>query len=382
MDRGRLDATPTASLRSKTLRIATIAALSQFAAACVVPNSMHLTQGVTPQKLDTNVRFQTTYYFRAFDYCWSADAAVGSSRYRLIVPETDTLYRYRMTGKASALGNQIKFESGTLTKEQIDPFGTDVTYNKDIDGYVYRSQDEAKRQAEDAATARAAEVARTAALERFQALADMLVATENDQTLSRAEKDELKTELRAGMRTALQRYIGTLDTAMDPSVKRLVDALDARVKALEARAVPSSDLTTLKADVEQLKTDVAGLQAEYVKKGLADACSIGEFRRRGFQIMGPEGMRPFDQDSRLLMAMHSSAKPLIETLSEYSSRLLKPRINVSDQLLPLAQETTVVVRTQRVLDRVLIDSAKADATPPAVGSIFDQAIKEFGGSAK
>ena len=79
---------------------------------------MHVTDGVTPMKADTNVRFRTTYYFRVFDYCWSGDANIDADHtYQKIVPETDTLYRYRMTGKASALANQIRFESGMLRKE-------------------------------------------------------------------------------------------------------------------------------------------------------------------------------------------------------------------------------------------------------------------------
>lgn len=135
-----------------------IVLVGQAAAACVVPRSMHVANGTTPDKSDINVRFRTTYYFRVFDYCTSAKIDTDNT-YAKIVPETDTLYRYRMSGKASALGNQIKFESGTLQKEQIDPFGADVVYNKDINGFIYRSADDAKQEA-----ARKAQRAEEAAL--------------------------------------------------------------------------------------------------------------------------------------------------------------------------------------------------------------------------
>jgi len=114
--------------------------------ACSVPNHMHVTEGVAPQNVDLNVRFRTTYYFRVFDFCWQADLPVeGGVSYRDIIPATDTIYRYRMTGKASALGSQIKFESGTINADQIDPFGSDVVYDRDAGGYIHRTQEEAKR---------------------------------------------------------------------------------------------------------------------------------------------------------------------------------------------------------------------------------------------
>ncbi len=105
---------------------------------------MHVTEGISPKHVDTNVRFRTTYYFRVFDYCWQANPDLDGKKYRQIIPETDTMYRYRMTGKASALGSRIKFESGTLDASAIDPFGSDAVYRDEIGGYVVRSADEAK----------------------------------------------------------------------------------------------------------------------------------------------------------------------------------------------------------------------------------------------
>ena len=82
---------------------------------CSVPNHMHLERGLSPEHSDMNVRFRSTYYFRTFDYCWNGNARFGSTeRYRDIVPQTDTIYRFRMTGKAKTLTNKVKFESGIL----------------------------------------------------------------------------------------------------------------------------------------------------------------------------------------------------------------------------------------------------------------------------
>jgi hypothetical protein len=66
-------------------------------------------------------------------------------------------------------------------------------------------------------------------------------------------------------------------------------------------------------------------------------CSNGQQARRGFQILGPEGFRTFDQDERLLMAVSYGAKPVISLLQELSSRKLSVRAG-SEPLRELATE--------------------------------------------
>ena len=140
----------------RAAKLVAVACACQMAAACAVPGHMHVTNGIAPQNADTNVRFRTTYYFRVFDFCWNDKTTVDTGLlYKNIVPETDTLYRYRMTGKASALANQIHFESGTLDATQIDPFGASVSYNSDANGWVARTRGEvaAEAQADDTSSA-------------------------------------------------------------------------------------------------------------------------------------------------------------------------------------------------------------------------------------
>ena len=52
-----------------------------------------------------------------------------------------------MTGKAGSLFNKVHFESGTLLKSEIDPFGSNVKYNEDTGSFQYISKDEAKKKA-------------------------------------------------------------------------------------------------------------------------------------------------------------------------------------------------------------------------------------------
>ena len=64
-----------------------------------------------------------------FDYCAGANSGKAACAQ---VPRIDSLYRFRMTGKASTIGKTIKFESGTLKSYQIDPYGASVIYDRRI----------------------------------------------------------------------------------------------------------------------------------------------------------------------------------------------------------------------------------------------------------
>ena len=80
--------------------------------------------------------------------------------------------------------------------------------------------------------------------------------------------------------------------------------------------------------------------------------------RRGFQVLGPEGWRTFDQDERLLVAMSSSASPLVSTLKDLSGRVLNARDNPEAELLPIAIEQKRLAEAGRALDREKRDDKK------------------------
>ncbi|KLN62214.1 hypothetical protein WH96_01430 [Kiloniella spongiae] len=133
--------------------------------ACGTPDFIHVRKGVNPENQDTNVRFRTTYYFRVFDVCGglqpddskliSNGAKTSSPFVNPIVGGrilTDSLYRFRMTGKANALASEVKFESGTLRKQEIDPFGATIQTHKETGQpqFVSRKQAEARSFRKDA----------------------------------------------------------------------------------------------------------------------------------------------------------------------------------------------------------------------------------------
>jgi len=134
------------------------------AAGCTAPQSMLVRTGDEPRYEDDDVAFRTTYYFRVFDVCEGirpgfANASAGPSGTpvaynqlfnepkRPIKLQTDSLYRFRMTGKASTLGSQIQFESGTLRKDQIDPFGANVVFDKANSRFYFKSQEDTQADA-------------------------------------------------------------------------------------------------------------------------------------------------------------------------------------------------------------------------------------------
>ena len=125
---------------------------------CARPESMLVRKGNAPDKIDKYVAFRTTYYFRVFDYCANRkrvdeyfdggnniDHTTKSNRLYTIL--NDSLYRFTMTGKASTLLNKIKFESGTLTAAEIDPFGSKIIYDEKQKRFRYSSRQEALQKA-------------------------------------------------------------------------------------------------------------------------------------------------------------------------------------------------------------------------------------------
>lgn len=113
---------------------------------CYMPEAYQVVNTVHPKYEDEDVRFRTTYYLRVFDLCRVNEpngnekedvyqlGAAGliyrkSERYRII---KDSLYRFRMTGQSQAYHKNVRFESGTLTDYQIDPFGTTIEFDEKL----------------------------------------------------------------------------------------------------------------------------------------------------------------------------------------------------------------------------------------------------------
>ena len=476
-----------------------VLAVAALLAGCGMPSSMEVRTANEPKYEDDHVRFRTTYFFRVFDYCHMPGTSAADSPHI----RADSLYRFRMTGKAEALTNDVVFESGTLKSYEIDPFGAAVTYDKANRRFRFQSRAETERNAvcakrdqelarlwqdynngnlsqklKDAIEGRIEAALRSAsclsdgsetaaasgpagapqshlvaqALRRvgghleqaaaaiaslpaiawknaagnqtktvtvalknlsgklddagktlgkteagkggdFQTAGNALVAVAGDVGVTYAnlgnptmKTDEAKKPLAAAaeaLRRAGKAMAGINPVSYATAMQEAAQALDeAGAKLYEFISltedlkafVPPPDDKAAPADKnaygeeknnfsegakktrESLAVAARNLREAAQQAALSAArpvagCAPGEAMRRGFQILGPEGFRTFDQDDRLILAMSSSAKPLIAQIKDISGRMLAEQTAPGDALLGLVQARLKVSQAIQALDK-------------------------------
>jgi hypothetical protein len=239
-----------------------------------MPEHMEVRTDIDPRNVDEDVRFRTTYYFRVFDICAGQlsdrEQEIGKEngesdftdiKHGAYILMTDSLYRFRMTGKGSSIFSDIHFESGTLHRSEIDPFGSAIVFDKQLGRHRYVTQRETQ-----------------------------------DQAGEKADFEAVKTIIKDDF------------VQLDPQIKEsLKMELNDLVKNFLALHTPSKN------------------QQNTGPNQPTQLCPSGATAQRGFQILGPEGWRTFNQDERLIMAMATSGKPVISTMKELSARALNER---------------------------------------------------------
>ncbi len=239
-----------------------------LSACAQIPDQMQIDTGNDPFNADKDVRFRTTYYFRVYDYCYDADTTTA------LRPQTDSLYRFVMTGKANAYANKVRFESGTLLASEIDPFGATIERDDETNRVRFVSQ----KEVEDTAI-------------RNQGFAEI------DRLL------DLRARLaKMSGANGEQAVNSDVTVVIDQKIKEI---LDAGVFVGRARDT-GNDSSSGSSEASS-----------------AENCPPGTQTQRGFQIMGPQGVKTYNQEDRLIMAMTSDASPLIASLEEVSGRMLK-----------------------------------------------------------
>ncbi len=313
------------------------AAFLFMTAGCGVPKHMRVRSGVDPRYQDDDVRFRTTYYFRTFDPDTDNNESGVKGTHK------DSLYRFRMTGKAHSLSNKVHFESGILHKDEIDPFGAAVVYDEKLGRYRFVSQSETKQEAV-----------------RYQQYAEL------DKLLNRYEAlykkkgkgiiddDDLK-----GMQTEYATQIkNIIKNIKIPGVKD-----NGNGNSNEEKDVPGS-LSKEKAGgsgpASSTNVESHGSSSIANPAGAKDEENGNSNNSgKGFQILGPQGWKTFDQDERLILAMTSSGKPLISGMRELSNRVLNEQPNTSEILLPLVNEQLKISKAERQLDSAALDKDKS-----------------------
>jgi len=307
-------------------------------AACSIPKQFQVRSGTDPDYIDQDVRFRTIYYFRAFDYC--GELTPDLKRTRIM---NDSLYRFRMTGKASSATNKVHFESGTLLASEIDPFGANVEFDPETARFSFKSRGRTDE-----------ERTRKEAFDDIKALVALY-----DGALKPYEQGG---DLKKSVTELVQQRLNRLSYA---AVSEPGQTSEGAVKTKLVQTV-SSGYGALRSTPRDYST-ASPTRTAPTPTG---TCAAGP-ARRGYQIFGPEGWRTFDQDERLLLAMSSSGKPLIDTLRELSDRVLQAKHTSQPSTTVLLKEQLRTRGAQRALEP---DSAKAD--PKAA---LDAALKAFGG---
>ena len=286
-----------------------LAALLLLGGCAVVPEPMQVATGNDPKNVDRDVRFRTTHYFRVFDYC---DGMGGDDVVRIPYGQ-DALYRFRLTGKANSLTNTVHFESGTLTAAELDPLGARVVFD-DESGHHFLESAQAMRERQ-----------RLAELKRLTALYEQTrrnLHGEQAGESAAAQDQAVLAALAEAVKGQSARLSGP--TGRRPGAGASAPGIGSEADGANAAGNATGNGTTGRAQGATPQgaagSTTATTQEAPSNHSWTTYCSQP---KRGFQILGPEGWRTFDQEERLVFAMSSSAQPLIGTLKELGSRVLE-----------------------------------------------------------
>ncbi len=300
-----------------------------------VPPALRVDQGEHPAYQDEQVRFRTTYYFRIVDACkveegmtqsGDGDYATTSEPFRVrqngkLKIVSDSLYRFRMTGKASALFANIRFESGVLRAEQIDPFGSQVQFDQTTNAFRVVPASVSR------AEARRVDIVRE--VDRLVTLSEKVTSKYGDAT-------EVKSEI---------------SRQITKQIKLLGDENDSGM-------------------------GTAGNGTGNSTKNSSDPlCPDGRPIQRSYFLYGPEGVRRLDPDQRLLMAMTSNSKPLIGMLQQLSGMALHGQQPAEADWKNLMDER---VRVSEALDDLKSVMAKEDRQKNDIQQVISTLKNRFG----
>ncbi len=477
-------------------------ALLGLLTACALPKSMGVRSGTEPRHEDDDVRFRVTYFYRVYDYC-SHPSRAKDDPYHI---KSDSLYRFRMTGKANALFTKVHFESGTLKSYEIDPLGAAVAFDEKNGRFHFQSREQTERNANCAAVeeemerlagkikAFSSDQAANATLinaynTRLTALAasnaclpvtiveklpapsvdntkplrlagsnlgEVAVVTPDPLPIVATLTDSKNITLTVNLNDAATKLkkagnaFKGMESGMDNS-KGFTEAGDELLTitfdklSLEGESVKTDAANKFKKSVKdaELKIKDAGSSLKamvkepessslYLSKAganlanagdlldeLADyfsdsekvlgtnddkyipkeeflplnkmalalsqvgrnlqvaasgnranskSCNPGENLKRGFQVIGPQASSEFDPDDRLVMAMSSSASPLIGQLKDISARVLAEQQSPGDSLLEL-------VKARLTVSKAVNELEKPVAEDETIKSLGDKARK-------
>ena len=267
------------------------------------------------------IKSDLPYYFRIVDSCkveagrkngtssYNKDEKRGPFRVRTggkfkIV--NDSLYRFRMTGKASALFANIRFESGVLRANEIDPFGS------------------------------------TVALDEKTRTFHVTPATVNRRN---ARRHEIRKEIRQ-LKELLEELANAKHGYNNEQIKTIKSMLENMIVEQIKRLAVEND-TAISTTPDSTSSNSNNRSSTKSEEG---DCPDGRPFQQSYSLYGPEGVRRLDPDERLVMAMTSDSKPLIGMLQELTDRSLKAQQTPGTEFKDIAAERSRVSHAQHDIE--------------------------------
>ena len=318
-----------------------------------VPKEMQVRSGASPSYQDDNVRFRTTYYFRVISIC--DDGKVNTDTSKL---DIDSLYRFRMTGKAGALANKIHFESGFLPKSAIDPFGSVVSYDSENNRFHVSSHEDIQRISKQKERLNEQAREQKFLLEQRASKRKILIDEINNYLRIMGADSFEETDKDGLMATSLTALIkGNVDT-----ITALNGSLSTEARHDDAEIIKKIGELADALKSHKLETDkiIQAINDKVSKDKQDKSICTTNSNQYGFQVLGPQGMRTYDQDQRLLLSMSTSAKPLVATLKELATRMMPRPTNNTEALLQVTEERLTLSRTERELFRLEDEISRID----------------------
>ena len=325
-------------LQTSSPRVLTISILLLLAGGCStigdVPPAMRVNLGEHPAHQDEQVRFRTTYYFRIVDSCGVEEGKNQNNhndynstdpapfmvrRYGKLKIVSDSLYRFRMTGKASALFAKIRFESGVLRSGQIDPFGSQVALDKGTNTFRVIPANDIRENAR-----------RQDIIEEIKRLSKL------NESLDGKGQEKNKD---------------LIATMIENQIKLLGNENDSGLGSAKNDNTGGSNPAT---------TELL--------------CPDGRPTQRSYFLYGPEGVRRLDPDERLLMAMTSDSKPLIGMLQQLAGMSLNGQQIHENEWKDIANERARISSAHRDIETLM---KKPDLTEPEIEKLIKKLETSF-----
>lgn len=357
-----------------------------------VPSGLRVGTGLEPEYIDQQVRFRTTYYFRVLEGCplkknESDDFSTVSELFTKrisgnLVPLSDSLYRFRMTGQAAALFNKVHFESGVMRKEQIDPFGSTVRYNEEANSFLPISADQLRSQAKN-----------DAAMNDISRMRKLIEEFKKDTNFTNESKQAFELQLMDIIQNRLE-VIKTNPRAIETKDKTLATGPQPRASTQgqsssttsqpdiatqgqpSSATTPSGTGTPSPGPPAATSTDPSATSQIHVTH--QRSCN-GQPSLKKYYLLGPEGSKELDPSDRLLMALSVDSKPLLgmlQQISEHKFQSHETSLHIMEDIL---DERGRVFDAQRTLLNAKDKTTSEDGSPvrPSLSALLDSLRSSF-----